>query len=72
MVLCFFGQSALKSPNGLHLLHSFLNGGFREVGSLLELLQNSGPLILFLETLERPIDGFTFSYYDANQSKSPP
>lgn len=68
----FFGFSALRAPNRLHLLHSPLDRRLCEEGAFLEFLQYSGPFILLLEAFQGTIDRFIFVYNYADQIHSPP
>ena len=66
------GQRALCTPHGFHSLHAFLDRGLGKIGSLLELLQNSRPLVLLLEPLDRAINRFVLRDDNTNQTLSPP
>ena len=66
------GLRALSTPDGFDFLHPSLDGGFRKIRALLELLENARTLVLLLEALDGAIDGFVIRDHDADQTKSPP
>lgn len=67
-ILRLLCKGSLCPSNRLNLLHALLDGGLREVGPLLELLQDPRALILLLESFEGTINRFVFGNYDADQN----